>query len=595
MTVNVSTTSNTSTFQYWLDRTNEMAEAFQLKVVTVESDPTSGNLSLIGSMEANNFHISENLFGGNIDSTAVLTIGTNVLITDTLLSVGNGAVNSTVNSSAFISGNSTVNSVLYSTHLRIENGTIQANLTPNSLKLGNSTINTIANSSALTVSDPTDSVSLTPTLLSFGNSTINATSNSTAFRIANSTANVTITKVAITGNANAELNVINAASVTTTDGVYPSSNSAGTSLGNNEHRWILNANTINATGLVSVVDLNSSATVNAASAINIGTNVTANTTAVKVGSSTVNLVANSTAIKIANSTANVTITKTAITGNANAEFNNVTAAANINAAVVISTTGYIGSNALSADATFKVEGTANVTGNVFFSENLTVAGNLVFTSELAATANISPVSNGGATGYWLGNTTGLWNSYSNTIIVSGSGGIYPISNTSGNRLGNTTNRWIINANTLDLSSSLTVGSNVTLTVSTLTIGNSTVNATVNSSALALNGIVTNQDLLFETTTSTTVSQVVDSFLKANSISAEYTITVKDNSSNVAQISKLLVVHAANTADINEYGVVTTGSTLGVFTTSTNATHVVVSVTPTVTSTTIKGSKKLYSI
>jgi len=513
------------------------------------------------------------------------------------LSIGNSTINSTMNTSSFISGNSTVNSVLYSTHLRIENPTIQANLTPNSLKLGNSTINSITNSSSVNLSDATDTVILRTTVLSFGNSTVNGSSNSTTFRIANSTANVTITKVAITGNANAELNVINAASLTTTDGVYPTSNASGTSLGNTTNRWLLNANTIDASGLVTVVNLNSSATINAASDINVGTNLTVNTTAVKVGSSAANLVANSTTIKIANSTANVTITKAAITGNANAQFNNVTTIGYVNTAglFVYGTNTHIGNNTTAADATFRVDGNANVTGNVFISENLTVVGNLTFTSELTATANISPVSNGGATGYWLGNTTGLWNIYANTVIVSGSGGVYPASNSAGNKLGNTSNRWIIAGNTLDLSTSLIVGSNVTLTTSVLSIGNSTVNASVNSSSLALNGVKTNQDLEFQTTTSTTASQEVDSFLKADWISAEYTITIKDPTANVGQISKLLIVHAANTADINEYGVVTTGSTLGMFTAATNATHVVVSVTPTVTSTTIKGSKKLYNV
>jgi hypothetical protein len=597
MTVNIANTSNTATFQYWLNRTNEMAEAFRVNVVTVESDPTSGNLSLIGSFEANNIHVSENLRGGNIDSTAVLTISSNVYITDQKMSVGNSTVNSTVNSSSFISGNSTVNSVLYSTYLKIENPTIQANLTPNSLKLGNSTINAITNSSQLTISDETDSVKLTTVNLTFGNSTVNAVSNSTALKISSATSNVTITNVNIGGNANAQLNVINASSLTTTTGVFPTSNASGTALGNTTNRWILNANTIDATGLVTVVNLNSSATINAASDINIGTNLTANTTAVKIGSATVNLVANSTTIKLANSTTDVTITKSSITGNANAEFNNVTTVGYVNAAglFVYGTNTHIGNNTTQADATLRVDGTANVTGNVFISENLTVAGNLVFTSELAATANISPVSNGGATGYWLGNTTGLWNAYTNTVIVSGTGGVYPSSNTTGNKLGNTTNRWIISANTIDLSSNLVIGTTFHANTSTLRIADGSTNSTINSTALAFNNVLTVQDFQFQTTTTGTTSQVVDSFLKASWISGEYTITIKDGSANASQISKLLVVHAADVADINEYGVVTTDGTLGVFTATTNTTHVVISVTPVVSSTTIKGSKKLYNV
>lgn len=53
MTVTVANTSNTQTFSYWLNRTNELADAMTNKVVTVETDATTGNAAITGTFTAN--------------------------------------------------------------------------------------------------------------------------------------------------------------------------------------------------------------------------------------------------------------------------------------------------------------------------------------------------------------------------------------------------------------------------------------------------------------------------------------------------------------------------------------------------------------
>ena len=42
MTIAVANTSNTNTFEYWLNRTNELADAMSNKVITVNSNNKIG-------------------------------------------------------------------------------------------------------------------------------------------------------------------------------------------------------------------------------------------------------------------------------------------------------------------------------------------------------------------------------------------------------------------------------------------------------------------------------------------------------------------------------------------------------------------------
>jgi len=68
MTVTVANTANTSTFNYWLNRTNELAYAMSTKAVTVESTAAVGNAQIIGTFTANVVSV------GSIDVTNDTTI-----------------------------------------------------------------------------------------------------------------------------------------------------------------------------------------------------------------------------------------------------------------------------------------------------------------------------------------------------------------------------------------------------------------------------------------------------------------------------------------------------------------------------------------
>ena len=68
MTITVANTSNTNTFEYWVNRTNELADAMTNKVVTTESNTASGNAAVSGNFYANTIKV------GN--STVNTTFGT---------------------------------------------------------------------------------------------------------------------------------------------------------------------------------------------------------------------------------------------------------------------------------------------------------------------------------------------------------------------------------------------------------------------------------------------------------------------------------------------------------------------------------------
>lgn len=81
MTVTVSNTANTNTFDYWRNRTNELADAMTNKVVTVESNTASGNAAITGTFTANIF-------------------SSNTTVINTSFYVGNSTVNVSTNSTS---------------------------------------------------------------------------------------------------------------------------------------------------------------------------------------------------------------------------------------------------------------------------------------------------------------------------------------------------------------------------------------------------------------------------------------------------------------------------------------------------------------
>ena len=138
MTVTVANTANTNTFDYWRNRTNELADAMTNKAVTVNSNTATGNAGIDGT-----------------------------------LTVGNSTINSVTNSTSLVISNTTT--------------VTSANLTV--IKVGNSASNVTINTTSVTVGTNI----LGNTNLFIGSSTVNAVINSTSFKLSNSTSNIAFT------------------------------------------------------------------------------------------------------------------------------------------------------------------------------------------------------------------------------------------------------------------------------------------------------------------------------------------------------------------------------------------------------------------
>ena len=211
-----------------------------------------------------------------------------------------------------------------------------------------------------------------------GTATANISANATLFQAANSiaTANITpigltvglsvINSVSIAYSTNFVANslgvyhtgVVNAASHTTsgvtinTTAIVPTSNTSGSLLGNSTARFILSANSIDATGLVfAQAGLTVTGTANASLGFSSGT----------VNSSSIGLVANTLNIYIGNTSNFVNVSSTNIAGGANAQLNLVNAATvNATSQVVVGVTNAT-SIGVTANTSSVVVGNSSVT------------------------------------------------------------------------------------------------------------------------------------------------------------------------------------------------------------------------------------------
>lgn len=71
MTIAVANTSNTSTFAYWITRTNEIAHALSNKVITVDSNTTTGNAIVNGAFQANSLTTTNATVGNDSVNVAI--------------------------------------------------------------------------------------------------------------------------------------------------------------------------------------------------------------------------------------------------------------------------------------------------------------------------------------------------------------------------------------------------------------------------------------------------------------------------------------------------------------------------------------------
>ena len=170
MTITVANTANTNTFDYWRNRTNELADAMTNKTVTVDSNTATGNAVVNGHFVSGTLVANVALRGGNTSTFNTLIISSNVEVsTGNTITVGNSTVNTQITSgNLFLNGSTLVI------------GNTDSNVTSNSstLTIGNSSIFTSINSTSVNFSSDTTEIKL-------GNSTVNVTINSTSLDSSN--------------------------------------------------------------------------------------------------------------------------------------------------------------------------------------------------------------------------------------------------------------------------------------------------------------------------------------------------------------------------------------------------------------------------
>ena len=128
MTIYVQNTAVTNTFDFWRNRTNELAYAMGNSAVTVNSNTAVGNAAITGTFTANVL-VSNTYTVNTINANVVNMVTTN----------GNTVVsNSVVVNSVITVGNATVNTLITNTNIYISNSTANINLTvPTAAQIAN--------------------------------------------------------------------------------------------------------------------------------------------------------------------------------------------------------------------------------------------------------------------------------------------------------------------------------------------------------------------------------------------------------------------------------------------------------------------------
>jgi hypothetical protein len=156
---------------------------------------------------------------------------------------------------------------------------------------------------------------------------------------------------------------------------------------------------------------------------------------------------------------------------------------------------------------------------------------------------------------------------------------------------------LLRGGTIQTPATLVIGSNTFINVSTLSVGNSTVNTTVNGTNITVqtanvsgNAQVSyfNQSYLafananvsvIEYTNSNTNIQTLDTFPLTTYRTADYVIQVKDNVANNFQSSKITLIHDGSNPYYTEYALLYSNNVIATYSLTSNATTMILQVTP----------------
>lgn len=448
------------TWQALVDKTNGVINTIANSVVTANTNAngatTTGNVFIIGIAGATTM-VANTLRGGNVQSSANLTISSNALFTGDIIKLGANVV---VNTSALALGANVV-------------------LTDSQAKFGNSTANAIINSTAVAVG----LAILTGTALSLGNSTVNAVVNTSGVSISGAALPLANNKAAVAVNGT----LVGTATRINFSGSGAATVSGTVDVGNSQINVIINsivslgngvggANTqvlfndsTNLAGAPAFTFNNVTNSVAIANTLTVGTTVV-NSSIYFMGNSTVNTVMTPTTFTVSNSTV---ITAYSLGGWSIGS--NVTA--NTTAVVV-------GSSIINAGSVS--------TGNVIITGSL-LGGNLVISSAGISLGNSTVNSIINSTAMALGSIV----ANGTTITIGANLTI----NATSFLIGNSTVSWSGNSSQVQAANStiaatltpggLAVGANVTIGFANVTVGATIVNnAGISAAAFIGAGIAT---------------------------------------------------------------------------------------------------------
>lgn len=539
------------TFENWLLSTNELLHSLSTEILTANStvaDTGNATISrtaqLWGTFGTNNVIVTNQLRGGNVNGSYTdLTVSTNVSISNTSLAnlqvrISNSSSVTYINPLGGYFGSTSSNSVVNTSSIIIQSSaTVNSVLIPTSLKISNLT----TNSTMTSVSFVTGNTVVNTVIIQLGANVVLTPSSLT---IGNSTVNTYITAATI--DTDGTLAVLGAATLSNTLGV-----TGATTL----------SNTLGVTGLSSLNGGMNTTTGNASIAFNVGANVNLTVDKINVGNSTVNSYITAATIE--------TDGTLAVLGTATLS-NTLTVAglSSLNGAM----------NTTTANASVAVNIGANV--------NLTTArinvGNSTVNSYITSTAIETDGTLAVLGAATLSNTLGVTGAttLSNTVGVTG------LSSLNGG----------MNTTTANASVGVNIGSNVVITTSSLTVGNSTVNSAITSTTIATDGtldvastatiggaVTIETDYVIDVNSianvgDNTLPRTIFSFPAATYSSGKFTVQIK-NSGNT-QISEMVLAHNLTTAYVTTYGTVSSPqaangsvSLLGTFAANVNGSNV----------------------
>ena len=300
----------------------------------------------------------------------------------------------------------------------------------------------------------------------------------------------------ISSGVNSSLFTVGSSLIGNTTGVYHTGvvNADSHTVGSN---FVANSTTVTSTGIANLTAATSSirvgnssvnSFVNSSSVLtsvgifstsaNVGSNVGVSTSGIQIGNSTANLNANSILISVANSSSTSNISPTGfVVGSFNA--NNSTMTVNVGSFVIGAN---VGSNVNLTTSDLQI---GNSTSNIFANSIL------LKVADSSSIANLSPssltIGTASVNSTVLTITTGSFSTGANVgANVNLTTSTLQIGNSSVNTQVNSTS---LSTNTGNFSLAANVGANVRLTTVILSIGNSTVNSTVNSTTFFTTGTV----------------------------------------------------------------------------------------------------------